>query len=292
MILVTGSAGKTGRAIIRVLKNNIESVRALVHRPDQVAWFKAMGVDEVQVGDMLDTASLTRAVQGIRAIYHIAPNVNPDEVIMGGAVIKAAQDANVEQIVFHSVLHPQIEAMPHHWEKLRVEEILFRSGLNFTILQPAVYMQNILSQWDQISAHGIYQVPYAPETCISLVDLEDVAQAAAIVLAEPGHQGASYELVGTPAMSQFEISAALGNHLNRRMEVKIIPIEEWERAARASSLGDYQVLTLMKMFNYYEQHGFRGSTYTLGCLLRRKPNSFEAFLKRIKSERHDDHRIG
>jgi hypothetical protein len=24
-------------------------------------------------------------------------------------------------LVYHSVLHPQIEAMPHHWNKLRVE---------------------------------------------------------------------------------------------------------------------------------------------------------------------------
>jgi len=292
MILITGSAGKTGRAIIRALENSKEPVRALVHRKDQVATLDALGVDDVLVGDMLDPASFAQAVQGIRAIYHIAPNVSPDEVIIGKAVISAAQSANVEHIVFHSVLHPQIEAMPHHWQKLRVEEILFESGLPFTILQPTVYMQNVLSQWDQICDHGIYALPYAPETRLSQVDLEDVAQAAAIVLAETGHQGATYELVGTPAMSQIEISEELGGQLDRPVEVKFVPMEEWERGARASGLGDYQVLTLINMFKYYERHGFLGNSKTLSCLLRRQPTSFGDFIKRIKSEGQNDPRVG
>ena len=36
-------------------------------------------------------------------------------------------------------------SMPHHWLKMRVEEKLFASGLPFTILQPAAYMQNVLA---------------------------------------------------------------------------------------------------------------------------------------------------
>jgi len=292
MILITGSAGKTGRAIIRALENCKEPVRALVHRKDQVASLAALGVEDVLVGDMLDPASFAQAVQGIRAIYHIAPNVSPDELIIGKAVIGAAQSAGVEHIVFHSVLHPQIEAMPHHWQKLRVEQLLFESGLPNTILQPTVYMQNVLSQWDQILDDGIYALPYAPETRLSQVDLEDVAQVAAIVLTEPGHQGAAYELVGTPAMSQIEISELLGEQLNRPVEVKTVPFEEWERAASASGLGDYQVSTLIKMFKYYERYGFFGNSQAMSCLLRRQPTSFADFIKRIKSERQNDHRVG
>ncbi len=45
-------------------------------------------------------------------------------------------------------------------------------------------------------------MPYSPETRLSLVDLEDVAQAAALVLTEPGYIGATIEVVGTPGMSQ------------------------------------------------------------------------------------------
>ena len=89
--------------------------------------------------------------------------------------------------VIRSVFHPQVEAMPHHWRKMRVEEKLLASGLPFTILQPAAYMQNILAYWDDIAHRGRYALPYAPDSRLSSVDLEDVAQAAALVLTESGH---------------------------------------------------------------------------------------------------------
>lgn len=149
MILVTGAAGKTGRTIIQALAKSGETVRALVHRFDQVSSLRALGVDDVLVGDLRDQASMDRAAQGVRAIYHMAPNISPDEVSIGKTIIAAAQSADVERFVFHSVLHPQIEAMPHHWLKARVEELLFASGLPFTILQPTAYMQNVLA-WKSV----------------------------------------------------------------------------------------------------------------------------------------------
>ena len=288
MILVTGSAGKTGRAIAQALVKGRKPVRALVHRPDQVARLEALGVDDVLVGDMLDLASVARAVQGVRAIYHIAPNVNPDEVTIGRIIINAARSANVERFVFHSVLHPQIEAMPHHWQKLRVEEMLFESGLFFTILQPTIYMQNILAHWDQIITNGNYPVPYSPESRLSMVDLDDVAQVAVMALTEAGHQSAIYELVGVSAMSQTDIAHMLSEQLHRPVTVKIVSREDWERNARASGLGEFQIATLIKMFQYYEHYGFTGNSNVLSYLLQRDPTSFPDFVRRIANEREND----
>ena len=93
--------------------------------------------------------------------------------------------------------------MPHHWAKLRVEEMLLASGLDVTILQPTAYMQNILAGWPGIVADGVFWVPYPVETRLSLVDLQDVGAAAARVSTEPGHEGATYELVGTAPLSQI-----------------------------------------------------------------------------------------
>ncbi len=212
-------------------------------------------------------------------------------MLIGKTVISAAQSADVEHFVFHSVLHPQIEAMPHHWQKLRVEELLLISDLSFTILQPTAYMQNVLAHWDQILEYGIYPMPYSPETRLSLIDLEDVAQAAAIVLTEPGHSGAILELVGTPAMSQIDIAEALSEHLGRPVAAEVVPLAAWEQRARASGLGDYQVLTLIKKFCYYERYGLIGNSNTLSYLLRRKPTSFADFVRRIASERENGFRV-
>ncbi len=291
MILITGAAGKTGRAVIRSLSKRGATLRALVRRSDQAASLEALGAAEVIVGDLGDHISVDQAVRGVNAIYHIAPNVSPDEVTFGKTVIAAAQSAKIEHFVYHSVLHPQIEAMPHHWHKMRVEELLFESGLPFTILQPTAYMQNILAQWDQIHERGKFRVPYSPTARISLVDLEDVAQAAAIVLTGQDYIGATLELVGTPAMSQTEVADMLSKMLNRPVKAEAIPRETWEQNARSSGLGEYQISTLIQMFKYYDQHGLHGNQVALSGLLGRQPTSFADFVKRVARERDDDSRI-
>ena len=282
MILVTGAAGKTGRAIIRALVERGAVVRAFVYRPEQTPLVKALGVQEVIIGDMGGEAIFRQAAQDVRTIYHICPNMNPDEVTLGRIAIESARVAGVQHFVYHSVLHPQTEAMPHHWHKLRVEEMLFESGLAYTILQPAAYMQNILAGWAMIVEQGVYRVPYPVETHLGMVDLEDVAAVAAIVLTEPGHSGATYELAGPEVLTQTEVAAILSQSLDRPVQAEQVPIAEWAKQAQAAGLGTYQVETLVKMFRYYEQNGFWGNPQVLGWLLKRSPMGFRAFVDRVK----------
>jgi uncharacterized protein YbjT (DUF2867 family) len=162
---------------------------------------------------------------------------------------------------------------------------LFESGLRYTILQPTAYMQNVLAYWSQILEHGVYPVPYAVETRLSMVDLEDVAKAAAIVLTEPGHTGATYELVGEEAMTQVEATEVLSRQLGRPVRAEVVPLDVWEQRARAAGLGDYRTETLIKMFRYYERYGFWGNPRVLGWLLRRPPTTFAAFVERTARER-------
>jgi uncharacterized protein YbjT (DUF2867 family) len=284
VILVTGAAGKTGRAVIRVLAAKGEAVRALVHRSEQVRLVEEMGAREVVVGDMRLQAAMDQAAWGVQTVYHICPNMSPDEVAIGQAAMSAARSAGVQHLVYHSVLHPQVEALPHHRQKLRVEEQLFESGLPCTILQPAAYMQNVLAYWSQITGQGVYPVPYAVETRLGMVDLEDVAEAAAIVLTEPGHVGATYELASAEVLSQAEAAAILSQQLGHPVRAEAVPLETWERRARESGLGDYQVETLVKMFHYYERYEFWGNPRVLGWLLGRPPATFAAFVERSRCE--------
>jgi uncharacterized protein YbjT (DUF2867 family) len=281
VILITGAGGKTGRAIIRALIAKGATVRALLHRPEQATSIQDLGTLEITVGDMRDQAAMEQAARGARAIYHICPNVNPDEVSIGQVVIAAARSAGIERLVYHSVLHPQTEAIPHHWHKLRVEERLFESGLDYTILQSAAYMQNVLAQWDPMMEQGIYPVPYAIETRLGMVDLEDVAQAAAVVLTESGHVGATYELAGPGVLSQAEVANILSQKLRRPVRAQVMPLDEWERQARTGGMGDYAIETLLKMFRYYERYGFWGNPRVLTWLLGRSPTTFMAYVERI-----------
>jgi uncharacterized protein YbjT (DUF2867 family) len=209
MILVTGAGGKTGKAVISTLAARGVPIRAFVRSERQAAEAKTLGAVDTLIGDLRDAAAVQAALRGVQKVYHICPNVHPDEVAIGEAVIGASRAAGVEHFVFHSVLHPQTETMPHHWRKLRVEEMLLESGLPFTVLQPTAYMQNSLAGWEAIIQRSIYAVPYPVETRLSLVDLQDVADTAALVLTKRGHIDGTYELAGTTAMSQEEVAEVL-----------------------------------------------------------------------------------
>jgi uncharacterized protein YbjT (DUF2867 family) len=280
MILVTGAGGKTGKAVTGALAERGVPVRAFVRRAEHEAALRERGAQEVVVGDLRSAADFRRAMAGVRSVYHICPNVHPDEVVIGQVAIAAAREAGVGHFAFHSVLHPQTESMPHHWNKLRVEEALFASGLPFTILEPAPYMQNVLAGLAAITGRGVYTVPYPVETRLSLVDLEDVAQAAARVLTAPGHGSAIYEIVGTPPMSQVEVAGALSQAMARPVVAVAETVDAWEARARAGGLASSALATLRQMFDYYARYGLPGNPNVLSWLLGRAPATFAAFAAR------------
>jgi len=279
-ILITGAAGKTGQAVIGKLAARGQTIRALVRRVEQAQVLTRLGVQETIVGDMADTVQDGRVLEKVQSIYLICPNMHPQEIDLGAITIRAAQAAGVKRIVYHSVLHPQVQAMPHHWAKMRVEEMLFASGLDYTILQPAAYMQNILAYWQAIIRDGLYAVPYALDTPLNLVDLQDIAEVAAQVLTEPGHQGALYELCGPANLSAQQIASTATAILARDVQAKIVPRDQWAEERRAAGLSPYALDTLLRMFRYYEQFGFRGNSRVLTCLLGRSPVTFAKFLER------------
>ena len=280
MIFVTGAAGKTGLAVIRAVAEQGGAVRALVRRPAQEEQVRSAGAAEVLVGDLTDGHMLREGVRACTAVYHLAPNMHPAELAIGRELIGAAQADGVTHIVYHSVLHPQTEGMPHHWQKLRVEEVLFAAGIPFTILQPAAYMQNMLAKWTAITTTGDFSNPYPVSTRLSLVDLADVAAAAATVLQQPGHEYAVYELVGTPPLAQTAVAQILSAELHRAVVAREIPLAEWEAEARAAGLPFYAVETLVKMFRYYARNGLEGNPNVLQMLLGRPPTTVAQFIRR------------
>jgi NAD(P)H dehydrogenase (quinone) len=280
MILVTGAGGKTGKAVIKALVTRGAAVRAFARSATHEHALSAAGIHDVVVGEMDDPRALSRATNGVRAVYHICPNVSPHEVVFAKALVAAATHSGVSRLVYHSVLHPQIEAMPHHWNKLRAEEMLFGFALDVTILQPTAYMQNSLTEWDRVVNDGIYRVPYPVETQLSLVDLDDVAEAAAIVLTNGGHSSATYELAGTPPLSQIEVAETFGGALKKAVRAEAETIESWERRAASLGMDNYQRETLIKMFRSYARDGLKGNPNVLGWLLGRPPTSLAGFAAR------------
>jgi uncharacterized protein YbjT (DUF2867 family) len=286
MILVTGASGKTGKAIVKTI-STVESVCAFVRWEENISVLQSLGAERVIVGDLRDASAIRAAMREVRAVYHICPNMSPQETIIGKLVIHEAGSAGVKHFVYHSVLHPQIEVMNHHWQKMRVEEMLFESGLPFTVLQPAPYMQNLLAGWQGIVEEGVLRVPYSVRAKFSFLDLDDLAEAAKIVLTESGHVNAVYELAGTVPTSHAEVAEIFEHVLHRKVRAENEEISDWR--LRVGGMSEYAVDNLIRMFAYYDHWGLVGNPNVLKWILGREPGSIKTFVEKIVKGVHAKH---
>ncbi|HYW26750.1 MAG TPA: NmrA family NAD(P)-binding protein [Terriglobales bacterium] len=279
LILVTAAAGRTGRAVVRALAARGVAARALVRRPEQVAALRTDGAAEVVVGDLRDRAALRRAVHGAGGAYYICPEMNPDEAEIGGALIKAMRDAGAWRLVYHSVLHPQADDLPHHLMKLHTERRVVDSGLAYTILQPAPYMQNLAPHRYDVVTHGVYRVPYSVLAPFSWIDLRDVAQVAARVLADPGHDSATYELAGPEPLSSAQVAERWAAVLGRPVRAETMRREAWVAELDRSGVGGFALEARAAMTRYYDRHGLVGNPNALTWLLPRPPHKLPDYLR-------------
>jgi NAD(P)H dehydrogenase (quinone) len=279
LILVTGAGGRTGRTAIRALAARGVDVRALVRRQEQAAAVRNVGAAEVMVGDLRDKAVLRRAVQGTAGTYYIAPPMHPDEVSIGERLIAAQRDAGAGRFVYHSVLHPHIDDLPHHLMKLRVERLVIDCGLAYTILQPGRYMQDLLPHRYEVGMHGVYREPYSVLAPFSWIALQDVAEVAARVIAEPGHDSATYELAGPEPLNSAQVAERWEQALGRSVRSETVPAGDWAASLSRSGIGGYTLEAIGCMVAYYHRHGLVGNSNALAWLLGRPPTRLADFLR-------------
>lgn len=279
MILMTSANGKTGRHVIPLVAAKGESVRAL-DVSEKAAELQSLGAAEVVIGDTLDPSTLKKAMTGVRAVIHVGPPFHPRETEMGKAVIDAAKAEGVERFVYFSVTHSQISALFNHKVKLAVEEYLINSDLNFTILQPMHYMQNIGIR--NVIREGIVRQMYDLDRRLSHVDMADAAEAAVKVVTEDGHFGATYELCGAHSdyLSANEIAALISKVTGHRIKAELVSLDAFLSSERASYMGDYQRRGMRRLFEYYSEHGIFGNPNVMTWLLGRKPTTFEEYVRR------------
>ena len=278
MILVTGAGGKTGLALLNELARRGRPSRALVRSAAKIPLVLAAGASEAHPGDLLDRHTLAAAFEGVSSVYHIPPNLHEEELAIGENVLRLSIERGVQHFIYHSVLHPYVRAMPHHEKKAHVEELIFASGLPFTILQPEAYMQNYIPGMGQARLEGVFPVPYPADSQLGLVHLDDVACAAAQVIEAPIHFQATYELCGGKYWTPRRMAEALSQVFRRPVRVLEIDMEAWEAEARDSGMSRYRIETLQKMFDYYGRFGFWGNSTVLESLLGRPPKTFPEFL--------------
>lgn len=268
-IAVLGAAGKTGIAVTKALAARGAQVRAVVHRAEQVGPARDRGAAEAVVADLADPATVASALDGAAAVYVIAPNVHPDEPGLLKPVIAHCERQGPTRLVYHSVIHPNATAMPHHLDKARVEARLYTSRLDWTILQPASYQDNAAGVWDSVRLDGIWPLPYSPAAVFTPVALADVAEVAALVLTGAGHSHATYELAGPQTLSTADMADLAADVLGR--QIRVVPGRDAWRSGPGAVLSTDARARLEAMFDYYDGSGCCGGSAVSAALLGRPP---------------------
>ena len=274
LILAVGAAGKFAGHVVPALVARGATVRGLVHEAKAVASIRDEGTADVAIGDLRDRRSIAAALEGVESVFYVAPAFLPDEAQVGVDFVAAAVGAGVRRFVFSSVIHPVLSALSNHAAKAPVEEAILNSGLEYTLLHPALFFQNYARAWPRIARTGIVAEPWSNDTRFSRVDYRDVAETAAIALTEDRLLYGTFELCAEGWLSRHDVAALARTVLGRAVRAERIDPD---------TLGD-RAAPMRPMFEHYDHTGLRGSALTLRAILGREPRTLRAFFEEMNEK--------
>ncbi len=286
IVLVVGATGKFASLVVPELLRRKVAIRALVRDAARAAVARSLGASEVAIGDLRNIHSLAEATRGVDGIFHIGPAFTADEAAMGVALVAAAQRNGVRKFVFSSVIQPTNTRLANHASKIPVEDALYASRLEYTILHPANFMQNIGLAWPSIRDHSCFAEPFPNDARIARVDYRDVAEVAAIALTEDRLAFATLELCAG-MFDRMDIVAALSDALGYPVTARQPEFSAWAANARLP-YGDEQIVLLSKVFDHYRAVGLGGNSLALTAALEREPRSLRAYIKDLVAEKKSD----
>ena len=280
-VLMVGATGRHAHWVLRELNQRGVSVRALVRNQQRADVARNNGAAEVAIGDLTEPATLSRAAAGMDGVFHIGPAHAATEAEMGLAMVDAAAAAGVRKFVFSGVIHPSISAMTNHGAaKLPVEEVLYSSELDFTVLQPARFMQNFERSWNDIVEHDRLAQPYSLSAKMCSVDYRDVAEVAAMAMTGDELSYGTFELSASGMQDTYETAKIVSEVLGRTVTAVQIPLDQFASQLPEGHFRD----GMRRMMAHYDKHGLPGGNpLVLRSILGREPRSLKDYFRELAS---------
>lgn len=216
MVLVIGATGQIGRALVERLQQDGVPVRAYVRNRKRAA--ATLG-DQVELakGDLNDAPALAAAMQGVTKLF-LNSAASPDMIALQGNAIDVAKRAGVGHIVAISTIGAAEDAPTHigRWHAA-IDAQLAASGIPYTILQPQLFVQNLLGSAGSVAESGELVAPMGNGR-VALVDVRDVADVAAVILENDGYGvNEVWTVTGPEAVGWADIASKMSDRFGRKV---------------------------------------------------------------------------
>jgi NAD(P)H dehydrogenase (quinone) len=195
-IAVVGVTGVIGSRVAGKLAAAGADVVGVSRSPGELEGMRTVAAD------LTDRAAAARALEGVDALYLTPPESGDDPLSLERAVAETVIDAAVERGVSHVVMHTAVHADRGDTgarildNKTPLEKRLAASGLGYTILRPAWYLQNLFGAKPYLD-QGMFGMPWPADMAWAATDVEDVAEAAVRFLDRgPANRGFDVHIPG------------------------------------------------------------------------------------------------
>jgi uncharacterized protein YbjT (DUF2867 family) len=280
MILVTGSTGLNGSAVIREFVRHGAPVRALVRHPEKAATFGKPSNVEILHGDMARPETLWPALDGVHRILMIS-TANNRLVDTQRCFIDAATRAGVRHIVkFSGVGGEPSSSFRFARMHGEAERYLEASGLAWTHLRPSQFMQVYFREVPSILTNRKLALPMG-DAPIAPVDVEDIAKVAYALLNSDGHEGRRYEMTGPEALTMTEIAERLTDVVGEPIEYVDIDPAAKRQQLLAAGIATYFADAMDELF-HLRRNGSDESRINLSThhVFGVRPTTFAEFARR------------
>ncbi len=272
-ILVTGSTGNLGRAVVAALVSAGFPVRAAARDPGKLT--PRPGVEPVRFA-YEDPATHAAALPGVDGLFLIAPPLDPEAPAKVNPVLDLARRLGIRRVVLTSALGVDaVEEAPLR----RVERHLMASGLSHTILRPNFFMENFSTGFlaPMVRQGGIWLAAADGKT--SFISVEDIA-AVAVAVFRQDSPPRECNLTGPEALDHAEVATILSRVTGRTITYHALAEEEMLNNLRRAGLPEGAVQYVANLYRAVRAGYAAGITPEVERVSGRKPMTFEEFVRR------------